>query len=320
MIQEKIIDFLKRKQDYISGEELSQRFNISRQALWKHIQDLKEAGYGIEAMPHLGYCLLSVPDRLFPFEVEHNLGTKIIGKKIYYLESVSSTMDVASSLGAQGAGEGTVVLAETQTKGRGRLGRSWLSPKYKGIYLSLILRPKISPQQAPVLTLLAAVSVSEAIKELTEIETQIKWPNDILLEHKKLGGILTELNAETDQVRFLVIGIGLNVNNDKKSLVPGATSLREKQGKAVNRVEFLQGLLRRIELSYTAFQKHGAKTIVEKWRQFNSTLGKRVIISRHHTHIEGEAVDIDEDGSLLLRIDSGLIQRIASADILTSRE
>ncbi len=318
-MQEKILDFLKRREDYVSGDQLSHRLGVSRQALWKHIQELKDTGYDIVAVPHLGYRLISSPDRLFAFEVARNLGTEFIGKKICYFDTLTSTMDMAMQLGLKGAAEGTLILAESQTKGRGRLGRNWFSPKYKGIYLSLIIRPKILPSQASILTLLSAVSVCEAIKELTSLEPQIKWPNDILINNKKLGGILTELNAEMDEIKFMVIGIGLNVNNDKKNLASQATSLKEQMQEHVNRVNFLQEILRRIEKNYLSFRERGAKPIVEKWRQQNITLGRRIKVYSHKEHIEGMGVDIDTDGGLLLRKDSGLIQKVMAGDVVHCR-
>jgi len=318
-MQEKIIDLLKKKQDYISGEEISQRLKISRQALWKHIQELKEIGYDIVAVPHLGYQLVSSPDRLFPSEITRHLNTKFIGKKIYYFDSVASTMDIAVELGLKGSPEGALILAETQSKGRGRLGRIWSSPKYKGIYLSLILKPRILPNQASILTLLAAVGICEAIKEIIGLDTQIKWPNDILIHNKKLAGILTELNAEMDEVRFIVIGIGLNVNNDAKSLITGATSLKEQSKENINRVELLQQMLRQIEVNYLLFREKGSAPIIEKWRDYNITLGRRVKVFAHKEHIEGEAVDIDIDGGLLIRRDSGVTEKVMSGDIVHCR-
>jgi BirA family biotin operon repressor/biotin-[acetyl-CoA-carboxylase] ligase len=318
-MQEKILDYLKRKQDYISGDQISSRLGITRQALWKHIQELKEIGYEIVAVPHLGYKLTSIPDRLFDFEVAYNLNTKFIGKKIYYFESVASTMNVAMNLGLEGAPEGALVLAESQTKGKGRLGRSWLSPKHKGIYLSLILRPKISPEQASILTLLAAVSICEAIKKITGIDTYIKWPNDILIGNKKLGGILTELSAEMDEISFVVIGIGLNVNNDKKSMISTATSLREQRKENTSRVALLQEILRQIEEKYLLFQKKGAHPIIEKWREHNVTLGKMIKVYCHKEHITGQAIDIDIDGGLLVRKDSGFTEKVLSGDVVHCR-
>ncbi|OGX22999.1 MAG: biotin--[acetyl-CoA-carboxylase] ligase, partial [Omnitrophica WOR_2 bacterium RBG_13_44_8] len=208
---------------------------------------------------------------------------------------------------------------ETQTKGRGRLGRNWFSPKYKGIYLSLILRPKILPSHTPLLTLMHAVSICEAIRENTGLSCQIKWPNDILIHHKKLGGILTELNAETDLSRFVVIGIGLNVNNDKKTLAAGATSLKEQCKGEINRAGLLQEILRRIEANYFIFQKKGGEPIVEKWRDWNTSLGRRVRVACQKEHIEGQALDIDADGGLLIRDDFGLIQKVMAGDVVHCR-
>jgi BirA family biotin operon repressor/biotin-[acetyl-CoA-carboxylase] ligase len=318
-MQDKILDFLKRKQGYISGEEISHHLKISRQALWKHIHQLKEAGYGITAVPHLGYQLEFCPDRLFASEIAHKLQTKFIGRKVYYFDELASTMDIATQLGIKGAPEGTLVVAEAQNKGRGRLGRTWSSPKYKGIYLSLILRPKLSPQAAAILTLLTAVSICEAVKEITGLEAKIKWPNDILLGSKKLGGILTELTAETDEVRFVIIGIGLNVNNTKNSLVAAATSLKEAKGQNLNRLELLQEILRRIEYNYAHLEEKAKPDIIDKWRSFNTTLGKRVkVISQRH-QVEGQAIDIDSDGGLLVRRDSGLTEKVMSGDVVFFR-
>lgn len=319
MMQEKILDFLRRGHDYASGEEISHRLGVSRQALWKHIQELKDSGYDIVAVPHLGYKLLSSPDRLNPYELSRGLNTKFIGRKNLYFDAVSSTNDVAMQLAMKGYPEGTVIIAESQTKGKGRLGRSWFSPKYKGIYLSLILRPKISPNQAPLLTLLSAVSSCEAIKAITDLACQIKWPNDILLHHKKLAGILTELNAETDLSRFVVIGIGLNVNNDKKALIQGATSLKEQKKSQISRLVLLQEILRKLEENYLAFQRDAGKSIVHKWRQWSLTLNKRVKVSSRNEHIEGEAFDIDSDGGLLIRSDSGLIHKVMAGDVVHCR-
>jgi BirA family biotin operon repressor/biotin-[acetyl-CoA-carboxylase] ligase len=228
-------------------------------------------------------------------------------------------MDAATKLAMEGSIEGTLIVAESQTKGRGRLGRHWLSPRYKGIYFSLILKPKILPSQTALLTLLSAVSICEAIKEVTALEAKIKWPNDIILSHKKLGGILTELNAETDKVNFVIIGIGVNANNEKKTLVSAATSLREQKRWPVDRGRILQGILRRIEDNYLAFQHEGADLILEKWRDNNVTLGKRIRVNFLKGHIEGQALDIDSDGGLLVRKDSGIVEKVMSGDVVHCR-
>ena len=319
-MKEKILDYLNKEQDYISGDQISKHLGISRQGLWKHIQELKDSGYEIVAVPHLGYHLESCPDRLFPFEISRGLNTKFIGKKIHYFDYLGSTMNLAMQLGMQLSPGGTLVLAESQTKGRGRLGRSWFSPKYKGIYLSLILRPKILPIDSPILTLLAAVSICQTVKKVLYLDVQIKWPNDVFINNKKFAGILTEMNAEVDKVNFVVIGMGLNVNNDKKSLITQATSLKEHYGKIVNRVLLLQELLREIENNYSLFIDQGAKVIIDKWRHFSFTLGRRVKVYCQNKHIEGCAVDIDKDGSLLIRKDSGLIQKVSSGELVFCRQ
>ena len=318
-MKERILDYLKKEHEYLSGDEIASRLGISRQGLWKHIQDLKDSGYDIVAVPHLGYRLESSPDRLFALEITHGLNTKFIAKKIHYFDYLASTMDLAMQLGIQAAANGTLVLAEAQTKGRGRLSRSWFSPKYKGIYLSLVLRPKISPSAAPMLTLLSAVSICEAIKKIVGLDAQIKWPNDVFICNKKIAGILTEMNAEVDKVNFVVIGIGLNVNNDRKSLIAQATSLKEQAGQPLSRILILQELLRRIENNYFLLEDKGAQAIIDKWRSFSLTLGRRVKVYCQDKHIEGQAVDIDQDGALLVRKDSGLIQKIFSGDVMHCR-
>ncbi|MCX5699282.1 MAG: biotin--[acetyl-CoA-carboxylase] ligase [Candidatus Omnitrophica bacterium] len=326
-MKEKILDYLNKGHDYLSGDQISKHLGISRQGLWKHIQELKDSGYQIAAVPHLGYRLESCPDRLFALEAARGLNTKFIGtstklsadKKIYYFDNLVSTMDSAMQLGLQGAASGTLVLAESQIKGRGRLGRGWFSPKYKGIYLSLILRPKILPSACPILTLMSAVSICEAVKEVIDLDAQIKWPNDVLIYNKKIAGILTEMNAEVDKVNFVVIGIGLNVNNDKKSLIAGATSLKEQQGVEINRVVLLRELLRRIENNYFLLEDKGPGEIINKWRNFTLTLGTRVKVDYQNKHIEGQATDIDADGALLIRKDSGLIQKVSSGDVTACR-
>ena len=270
-------------------------------------------------MPHLGYRIHSIPDRLFDFEVTRDLGTKFIGKKIYYFDSLPSTMDEALKLGLENAPEGSLVLAEAQTKGKGRLGRIWFSPKYKGIYLSLILRPKIIPSEASILTLLSAVSVCDAIKKICAVDIQIKWPNDILINNKKVGGILTQLNAETDRVGIVAIGIGINVNNDKKTLIAGATSLKEQVKENVSRVELVRQLLRQLEMEYRLFQHKGSKPIFERWRQHSITLGRRVKVYTQNKHYEGEALDIDVDGGLIIRNDAGLNTKVTAGDVMHCR-
>ncbi len=318
-MQDAILTFLKSRREHVSGEELSDHLAISRQALWKHIQQLKDDGYEIVAVPHLGYKLARCPDRLLPAEVTYHLHTKFIGKQVQYFESVASTMDVAAQYAQEGAPEGTLVVAEGQAKGRGRMRRAWESPRHKGIYCSLIVRPAIPAQQVPLLTLLTGVSACEAIAHTCSLAPRIKWPNDILLREKKTGGILTEMNAETDAARFVVIGIGLNVNTASAHLPPGATSLAVESGHALSRLEVLQEFLRCFEANYLHLRKEGGAQILSRWREFSLTLGKRVRVTFHASLLEGTALDVDEDGALLVRTDAGIVRRVTAGDVVHCR-
>jgi BirA family biotin operon repressor/biotin-[acetyl-CoA-carboxylase] ligase len=322
MVNEELLNILKKRPAYVSGEEISSDLGISRTAIWKHIQELRSLDYDITAVPHLGYRLLSSPDRLFPWEIKYLIKNKFVGKTVYYYERLFSTMGTAMELALSGAPEGALIVAEGQTRGKGRMGRLWLSPKYKGIYFSLIIKPKIPPQRTPVLTLISAVSICEGLRQQLGIDAQIKWPNDILLNNKKIGGILTELSAEMDIVHAVVIGVGINVNNDKKTLPYPAGSLKEITGQEVDRLRLLQSILSCFEEKYLHFQKRGIEKILDDWRHFSDTIGRRVRLSMagKKRALVGKAVDIDCDGGLLIRQDSGLTERIMAGDIFHCKQ
>ncbi len=305
-MEDKIVQFLKSADGYLSGEEISRDLKMSRAAVWKHIEELRKDGYEIVAVPHQGYQLLSSPDKLLPVLVQSGLQTKILGKEIIYQESVESTMDIAFRLGMEGAKEGTLICAETQTKGRGRMGRSWSSPKEKGIYFSLILRPKASPTDTAKLTLLTAVALCEAVTKETGLKPVIKWPNDVLINNRKLAGILTELSAEMDRVRFVIIGIGVNANTPLNLLPANATSIKNELGQPVSRIKLLQEILGSLENWYEIFKVEGFNPVVKKWKQLSVTLGKRVRVVDSGGTIEGVAMDLDQYGGLIIRDDSGM--------------
>ncbi len=318
-MQERIIQFLKEADSYISGEDMSAQLKISRAAVWKYIDQLRHDGYEITAVPHLGYKLESTPDKLIPHEIQFGLKTKVLGGHVVSFDTVTSTMDEAFRLGMDGAPEGTVVCAEAQSKGRGRLGRNWMSPKGKGIYCSIILRPKFAPAQMAQLTLMTAVALTEAVIKSTGVKPSIKWPNDLLVGQKKLAGILTELRAEMDQVKFVVIGVGLNVNAQIKELVPEATSLKIEAGDNLHRVAVLQEILRSIEKWYGQLKKGQFDLVIEHWKKHSSTLKSRVKVSEPGGSIEGIAVDLDKDGGLLIRQDSGMVVKKMAGDVLQLR-
>lgn len=318
-MQERIIQFLKESDGYISGEEMSQRLKMSRAAIWKHMQELRADGYEIAAVPHLGYQLVACPDKLLGFEIQSGLNTKIIGKKIILLETAVSTMDEAFTLGMENCPEGTVVCAESQSKGRGRLGRVWSSPKNKGLYFSFVLRPPLPLNQLAQLTLMSAVALAEAIENISELRPLIKWPNDVLLGSGKLAGILTELRAESDQVKFVIVGIGLNVNAPLGQLPSGSSSLKAAAGNSFDRALVFQAILRSLEKWYFKILHHEFAQVMDEWKKRSATLKKRIRITDPNGIIEGEALDLDEDGALLIRKDNGIIVKKTAGDVFILR-
>lgn len=316
LMKTKIIHFLKQAQGYLSGEEISRDLMISRSGIWKYMQELRREGYDIVAVPHLGYRLMSCPDKLLPSEIQSGLGTKILGKDIRYYDSIASTMDIAFQLGVEGISEGAVVCAESQSKGKGRLGRGWASPKGKGVYMSVILRPPLAPSDSAKLTLLSAVATCEAIEKLFNIQAKIKWPNDILVKNKKLAGILTELSAEMDRVRFVVIGIGVNVNTSLSQLPLNATSIKNETGQKSSRVRLIQEILRSLEKWYENLNEQGFEPVLARWKKLSSTLGQRVRVSDLNGSVEGEAIDLDEYGGLIIRSESGETVKRITGDVI----
>lgn len=294
---------------YVSGEELSRLLQVSRTAVWKYIGSLREDGYEIESSPRLGYRLVSVPDLLLPLEIQDGLKTSVVGKQIYYRRTIDSTNRLARELAAAGATEGTVILAEEQLAGRGRLGRSWVSPA-GGIWLSLIMRPQLAPHKAQLVTLLAAVAAVEATEMTTGLVPGIKWPNDLLLGGRKLAGILTEVSAEMERVNYLVLGIGLNANltaeHFQGELTDSATSLLLETGQLVSRVTWVQNFLKVFEQAYLPVQEQGFAGVLACWRRYSVTLGRDVIVSLSGRSIHGTALEIDEQGALLVKTAAGL--------------
>jgi len=325
MLDEKILNILRQnKEQYISGEELCKNAGISRAAIWKHIEKLREEGYEIEAVPHLGYKLTAVPDTLIPSEIKWKLKTKIFGKEVISYKKIDSTNDIAYQLAEKGVKEGTVILAEEQAKGKGRHGRSWASPSKGGIYMSCILRPGMAPNEIPKITLLAAVAVAKAIRELTGLEVLIKWPNDIMLDGKKLCGILTEMKAEQDRAEFVVVGIGINVNIPARQLPKGATSLKDELSHrgtkgAISRIELTKKVLERLEEYYNLLEKRGFEPIIDAWKDLSDMIGSRVKVVLPNRTFEAQAHDIDPDGALVVRLDSGILEKISSGDVVMVR-
>ncbi|WNB93751.1 biotin--[acetyl-CoA-carboxylase] ligase [Bacillus sp. NEB1478] len=304
---------------FVSGQQISDKLNCSRTAIWKHVSELRKSGYSIEAVQKRGYRLLTSPDLVTPEEVSLYTGDGTFGKKVTYKPSVRSTQEIAHQLAREGAEEGTIVLADEQTGGRGRLGRAWQSPSGTGIWMSLIMRPKIPLQKAPQLTLLIAVAVSKAIEKVTGIEAAIKWPNDLLINGKKISGILTELQAEADSIHSVIVGIGMNVNQEKKhfseEIIDIATSLAIEGNQSFKRAELIGAVLNEIEKLYNNYLQDGFKVIKLLWEARAFSLGKRITARSISGSITGYAQGITEEGVLLLEDDNGVVHSIYSADI-----
>lgn len=320
MIDEKILNFFKKSNGgYVSGEELKELLGVSRTAVWKHIENLRDEGYDIAASPHLGYKLISVPDRLTEMELKWQLDTKVIAKKIYCYKEIGSTNDAAYNLAMSGEKEGSVVISEYQTKGRGRLGRKWVSPKGKGVYLSVILRPDISLREISTITLFSSLAVAKTIREKAGLKALIKWPNDIFINGSKVCGILTEMNAELDKINFIIAGIGININTKKELLPEGASSLSAEKGEDVPRVEFVKALLKNLDKYYKIFISGNIDDILKEYKALSAVLDKRVEINYHNKLISGHALDVDKEGALILRMDSGFNERILTGDVTMLR-
>ncbi len=249
--------------------------------------------------------------------IKEGLHTRILGKEVYCFRETDSTQTVAQALANRGVGEGTVVLAEGQARGKGRMGRSWFSPPGEGIWASLILRPPISPSQAGRVSLTAALAVAEAIRTIAGLPALIKWPNDILINDKKAGGILLEISAEMDRVKFIILGIGINVNQDKfpGELKGKATSLKKEKGKEISRLSLLQEVLRRFDNYYFSLKGGSFEGITDRWRKLSATLERQIRVSCQGEIMEGLATAIDSDGALLLRLDSGFVKRLVGGEV-----
>ncbi len=308
----------------ISGAELSQTLGVSRTAIWARIEELRSLGYDIEASPHQGYRLLSAPDLLHADDLLSRLGeTKVVGRDIRVFQETTSTNDVIERLARDGVKEGVVVFAETQTRGRGRLGRKWLSPSRRGLWFSVLLRPDLRPQEATRLTVASGTALRRAIESQTGLRPKIKWPNDILVQGKKVAGILTELSAELDHVNYMVLGIGVDVN-----LSPGdfpaelrktATSLKAELGRPVSRPDLAVAILRELDRDYARITAGQFAAVADEWEAHGTTIGHEVVIRTGDRQIRGRAESLGEDGELLLRTDHGHLERIIGGDVTTER-
>ena len=320
--EELVLAFLAEAADeFVSGEAISDKLGLTRAAVWKHVEALRGQGYRIDAVPARGYRLAGVPDRLTPLELRPLLNTHDLGRVVHWYEEIGSTNDRASELADEGALSGEVVVAETQTSGRGRRGRAWASPARKNLYFSVVLRPELPPSRAPELTLVASVAICDVLRQ-AGVDAGIKWPNDLLVSGRKIAGILTELAADPDRVEWVVLGVGVNVNARREDfpdeLRAEATSVLIERGQAAPRALFAAACFTALEGWLDRHAEEGFGPIREAWRARAVTLGREVSVRVDGRELTGTAEDIDETGALLVRTAAG-VERILSGDVTLLR-
>jgi len=324
----RILDALRRADGQTcSGETISSQFGISRAQVWKHVEALRASGYTIDGDPGGGYRLSEIPDRLYAEEIQVGLETRWLATEIHYFETVDSTNRVALDLARSGSAHGATVVADQQTAGRGRLGRSFFSPPMLNFYTSIVLRPRIHTAAAPTWILAAAVSVAQAIEQSLDKpgEAEIKWPNDVLLGGLKTSGILMELGAEATRVDYLVLGIGVNLNVDRSHFPDEfrnrATSLASHSGRPVDRLAFARRLYGNLEATLDLCADRGFEGVRAEFDARFQMRGKRIsVLELDGSELRGTALGIDDDGALRLRLDAGDVIRVIAGDVTLAKE
>ncbi|HUI05892.1 MAG TPA: biotin--[acetyl-CoA-carboxylase] ligase [Verrucomicrobiae bacterium] len=307
---------------FVQNDELARLLKVPPTRVNAEIADLEKLGYTIESHPHFGYRLLDTPDRLTADDIKPQLKTRIIGSEILVFDETASTNDVVEHLAKSGAREGLVVFAESQTKGRGRHGRAWASPRGKGLWFSVLLRPAVPPAAASRITVAASVAVARAIRQACRVDARIKWPNDVVLNGRKVAGILTELRAEADEILLAILGIGIDVNCAREDFPPEiakmATSLQIETGHEQDRVALAARVLAALDDCYRAALAD-FEAIADEWAELGTTLGRQIVVTMARRRIEGFAHALDGDGALLVRKDDGQIERVLGGDLVVER-
>ncbi|HVH73184.1 MAG TPA: biotin--[acetyl-CoA-carboxylase] ligase [Candidatus Dormibacteraeota bacterium] len=306
----------------INGARIAREIGVSRSTVWRWVERLRKLGVKVKGQARTGYFLEKVPDILTADVLKQRLKGSLFGKRIYHFFKTDSTNRVAFDLGHAGEPEGAVVLAEEQTAGRGRAGHTWHSERAAGIYATLLLRPKLAPVEAPLLTMMAGLSAHAAVEAVTGLTMDLKWPNDLMIRGKKAGGILTEMQADPGAIRFVVVGIGLNVNQEKFpiELANLATSLRQETGKPQSRMELLVRLLREFESDYNRFVREGPTNVVKRFEVLSSYAhGKRVRVTNGAESYLGTTVGLGPEGLLQVERDDGRVVTVIAGDIAEAR-
>jgi BirA family transcriptional regulator, biotin operon repressor / biotin---[acetyl-CoA-carboxylase] ligase len=318
-----ILRLLREKDEFVSGEKISAELGITRTAVWKKIKTLRAAGFIIKAVPSRGYRLMTSPE----LSIE-DISAQVVDdfwKAIVFHKAVDSTNDLAVTLAErQEVALGAVIVADAQRKGRGRLGRAWLSPPGVNIYMSIVVRPEIPPRHATLLTVVAALACARALRQGSGLRVSIKWPNDLMLSGKKLGGILTEVRSDPDRIRLAIVGIGINVNIEARDfpdeMATIATSIKIETGMFHRRTDIIVLILQEFEYWYKTLQSKGRLFLIEEWRRLSSTIGEKVSITVGQETFSGIAEDIDDEGMLLVRLPSGVLKRVSTGDLTVLEE
>lgn len=317
-MREKILGLLRDGGDYVSGERMSGEFGVSRSMIWKVIKGLRDEGYVIDSVTNKGYKLVEVPNLVTGEEIRSVLETTFFGRKIYDYVEVDSTNVIAKGKAREGALEGTVVIADAQTGGKGRLGKVWDSPGGMGVWMSLVVRPEILPQDVSGITLVAGLAICEAIRKITSLPAYIKWPNDIVVNGKKVCGILTEMSAEIDRVNYVIIGMGINVNTTDfpQALQGVGTSLKIESGSHYRRKDIVAEVLMFFETYYDKYkQEKSLAGILEAYKSFCITLKNDVQVTNKDDTYWARPLDIDKTGSLIVEREDGSKETITSGEV-----
>lgn len=320
-----LLSALRRTGDgHATGADLSRQLGLTSALISGRIEELRRLGYEIEISPHLGYRLISSPDALHADDLLARLPKeRVIGRDIRVFQETTSTNDIIEKLARDGVKEGVVVFAESQTKGRGRLGRKWVSPARKGLWFSVLLRPNLRPQEATQLTVAAATALARAIQSQTKLSPDIKWPNDLLLNGRKVAGILTELSAEVDRVNHVIVGIGLDVNQTASDFPAEvrkvATSLKLEAGETLDRAALVAAVLQELDRDYGRVCARAFAALADEWEARCTTIGQNVTILMGDRRVRGRAESLDDDGSLLVRTEHGRLERIIGGDVTVEK-
>ena len=319
----KIVSFLKsHNSEYLSGQDLSDVLKISRVAVWKHIKKIRSLGYKIESKQKLGYRLVNNTKQLLPWEITNGLNTKLVGKRVYYFNTIDSTQNFAIKIASNPIENGTVIISQKQTMGRGRFGRKWLSPQ-GGIWLSIVLHPTFDISVTTLFPIAASLALANAIEKTFQIDSKLKWPNDVTIKGKKVAGMLVDASVESNKIEYLVLGVGINFKVNPKQLEKslkktenfyGITSLIDKN-KNQNPILLVQNFLNELENVIELLNKEKRKIIIKNWTKKSSSVGKNITISTHSGKINGKAIKIDDDGALVIKNNKNT-QRILAGDLI----